>query len=221
MNKNLIFMKDLKYRAICPLCGKAFDSRKGKVLDGKLVCPDCFKDHGQYVTWSVYDGTNQDEDNDGEELDENQHVNKDSEANTKEFEKKQYLNFVPKVWTECYKLPLHLVLYGVYAFDADGSMALSCFNYKYDERGNYMAGERERIKHIIDVINGEKPSDFEPEWELDENETCQINYKGEFQFLVRGWGHLTGCGGLNLPEELAAEMQDGFINYILDRLNGR
>ena len=199
-------MKDLKYRAICPLCGKAFDCREGGLLDGSLVCPDCFKDHMQYTTWCGCDGSNQDEDN---------------ETNAKELEKKQYPNFVPKDWTECYKLPLHLALYGIYAFDADGGMALSSFNYKYDERGNYMAGEQERIKHIVDIINGEKSSDFEPEWELDENETCQINYKGEFQFLVRGWGHLTGCGGLNLPAELAAEMQDGFINYILDRLNGR
>lgn len=198
-------MKDLKYRAICPLCGKVFDSREGELLDGSLVCPDCLKDYRQYTIWGGYGGSNQDEDN---------------ETNAKELEKKQYPNFVPKDWTECYKLPLHLVLYGCYAFDADGDMALSCFNYKYDERGNYMAGEEERIKHIVDIINGEKPSDFEPEWELDENETCQINYKGEFQFLVRGWGHLTGCGGLNLPGELAAEMQDGFINYILDRLNG-
>lgn len=198
-------MKDLKYRAICPLCGKVFDSREGELLDGKLVCPDCFKDYRQYTIWGGYGGSNQDEDN---------------ETNAKELEKKQYPNFVPKDWTECYKLPLHLALYNIYAFDADGGMALSCFNYKYDERGNYMAGEPERIKHIVDIINGEKPSDFEPEWELDENETCQINYKGEFQFLVRGWGHLTGCGGLNLPGELAAEMQDGFINYILDRLNG-
>lgn len=198
-------MKDLKYRAICPLCGKAFDSREGELLDESLVCPDCFKDYRHYTIWNGCDGSNQDEDN---------------ETNAKELEKKQYPNFVPKDWTECYKLPLHLVLYGCYAFDADGDMALSCFNYKYDERGNYMAGEEERIKHIVDIINGEKPSDFEPEWELDENETCQINYKGEFQFLVRGWGHLTGCGGLNLPAELAAEMQDGFINYILDRLNG-
>ena len=198
-------MKDLKYRAICPLCGKVFDCREGELLDGKLVCPDCFKDYRQYTIWGGYGGSNQDEDN---------------ETNAKELEKKQYPNFVPKDWTECYKLPLHLALYGIYAFDADGGMALSCFNYKYDERGNYMVGEPERIKHIVDIINGEKPSDFEPEWELDENETCQINYKGEFQFLVRGWGHLTGCGGLNLPGELAAEMQDGFINYILDRLNG-
>ena len=201
--------KELKYRVICPLCGKSFDSRDGKLSpDGKVVCHECYEHFGfaTYI-WTAYEGYNAD--------------NADKQPEAEDFEKNQYPNFVPKDWTECYKLPLHLALYGIYAFDADGGMALSSFNYKYDERGNYMAGEQERIKHIVDIINGEKSSDFEPEWELDENETCQINYKGEFQFLVRGWGHLTGCGGLNLPAELAAEMQDGFINYILDRLNGR
>lgn len=201
--------KELKYRVICPLCGKSFDSRDGKLSpDGKVVCHECYEHFGfaTYI-WTDYEGYNAD--------------NADKQPEAEDFEKNQYPNFVPKDWTECYKLPLHLALYGIYAFDADGGMALSSFNYKYDERGNYMAGEQERIKHIVDIINGEKSSDFEPEWELDENETCQINYKGEFQFLVRGWGHLTGCGGLNLPAELAAEMQDGFINYILDRLNGR
>lgn len=64
-------------------------------------------------------------------------------------------------------------------------------------------------------------SDFEPEWDISNDEPYKITYKGKQQFLVRGWRHLTGCGGLNLPEKLASEMQDGFIDYILDRLNGK
>lgn len=200
-----IWKGKLKYRVICPLCGKAFDSREGELLDGKLVCPDCFKDCGQYVTWSAYNGSNQD---------------KNNEANTKELEKKQYPEFVPKNWTDCYKMPLHLDKYGVFAWDAEGNMALSDFNYKYDERGNFLPGEWERIKHIIDVINGNCPSDFNSEWKLSDIESCAINYNGEYQFLVRGWGHLTGCGGLNLPEDLAAKIQDEFIDYIINRLNG-
>lgn len=193
--------KDLKHRAVCPLCGKPFDSRKGKLSsDGKLVCHECYEHFGfaTYIDWG----------------DEEEEV-------VEKPEKKQYPEFVPKDWTECYKLPLHLDDYCVYAWDADGGMALSCFNLKYDERGNYLPGEPEKIKHIIDVINGDCPSDFESEWKLSNDEPCSITYKGEDQFLVRGWGHLTGCGGLNLPVELASEMQDGFMNYILDRLNGR
>ena len=40
MSKN----KELRYRVICPLCGKAFDSRvEGKLLfvDNCLYCNDC------------------------------------------------------------------------------------------------------------------------------------------------------------------------------------
>lgn len=192
--------KDLKYRAVCPLCGKPFDSRDGKLIpDGKVVCGECYEHFGfsTFMDWG------------------------DEEEVVEKPEKKQYPEFVPKDWTECYKLPLHLDDYCVYAWDAESGTALSNFNLKYDAKGNFLPGETERIKHIIDVINGDCPSDFEPEWNLSNDEPCEITYKGEYQFLVRGWGHLTGCGGLNLPEELAAKMQDGFINYIIDKLNSR
>lgn len=201
--------KELKYRVICPLCGKPFDRRNGKLSpDGKVVCHECYEHFGfaTYI-WTTDEGYNADK--------------ADKQSEVDEPKKKQYPEFVPKDWTECYKLPLHLDNYCVYAWDAESGMALSCFNLKYDEKGNYLPGEPERIKHIIDVINGDCSSDFEPEWKLSDDEPCKITYKGEHQFLVRGWGHLTGCGGLNLPVKLASEMQDGFMNYILDRLNGR
>ena len=195
--------KELKYRVICPLCSKSFDSRDGKLSpDGKVVCQECY-DHfgfGTYMVW-VAD------------------YPEDEMTEKKQY--KQYPEFVPKDWSECYKLPLHLDDYCVYAWDAENGMALSNFNLKYDEEGNYLHGEQERIKHIIDVINGDCSSDFEPEWDISNDEPCKITYKGKQQFLVRGWGHLTGCGGLNLPEKLASEMQDGFIDYILGRLNGK
>lgn len=205
--------KDLKYRAICPICNRAFNSKFGNIVDGKLVCPICFTKYShydEYLSWGDVDN----------ELMPKINV-EDSELNKEEYKKQQYPEFVPKDWRDCYKLPLHLDKYCVYAWDADDGMALSDFNFKYDENGNYLSGERERIKHVIDVINGNCPSDFEPEWKLSDDEPCAITYKGEYEFLVRGWGHLTGCGGLNLPEELAAKIQDEFINYILYRLNGR
>lgn len=200
-----IWKGKLEYRTICLLCGKAFDSREGKLLNRKLVCPDCFKDYGQYTTWCVWDGSNQDEDN---------------KANIKELKKKQHPEFVPKDWTDCYKMPLYLDKFGVFAWDAEGNMALSGFNYKYDERGYLIPGERERIKHIIDVINGDCPSDFNPGWKRADIMSCAIDYNEEYQFLVRGWGRLTGCGGLSLPISLAVKIQNEFIDYIINRLNG-
>lgn len=202
--------KNLKYRVICPLCNRAFNSKFGKLVGEKLVCPLCSKHiyYNESFSWE------------GDEWFPMM-TQIDYEEDEKEYKKSQYPEFVPKNWTECYKLPLHVDKYCVYAFDADGGMALSSFNLKYDEKGNFLPGETERIKHIIDVINGDCSSDFEHEWKLSDDEPCEITYKGERQFLVRGWGHLTGCGGLNLPEELAVKMQDGFIDYILDKLNGK
>ena len=137
----------------------------------------------------------------------------------KAIRKRQYPNFVPNNWTECYRLPLHLDDYGSYAWDVDGNMALSAFNLVYDEHGDLATGEEQRIAHIIDIINGECPTDYEAKWTTGDDVT-EIYYDGKFQFLVRGWGHLTGCGGLNLPEDLAEKIQDGFIEYILGKLNG-
>ena len=130
--------------------------------------------------------------------------------------RKQYS--VPSNWTECYRLPLHLDDC-MYAWDANGNMALSSFDLVYDENGDFASGEKERINHIIDIINGECPTDYETKRTVGDDVT-EIYYKGKFQFLVRGWGYLTGCGGLNLPEDLATKMQDGFIAYILGKLNG-
>ena len=136
----------------------------------------------------------------------------------KTIRKRQYS--VPSSWTECYKLPLYLSDYCMYVWDADENMALSAFNLVYDENGDFAPGEKERINHIIDIINGECPTDYEAKWTAGDDVT-EIYYDGKFQFLVRGWGHLTGCGGLNLPKDLAAKMQDGFIAYILNKLNGK
>ena len=206
--------KDLRYRAICPICKKPFDSRYGNIINGKVICSICYMKnthYNEYLPWG-----------DNKEFPMMSYINvEDSEISKKEYKKQQYPEFVPKDWSECYKLPLHLDKYCTYAWDAGIGIALSSFNIKFDEDGNYLPGEQERIKHIIDVINGVCLSDFESEWKLSDDETCAITYKGEYQFLVRGWGYLTGCGGLNLPEELAAKMQDGFINYIIDKLNGR
>jgi hypothetical protein len=36
---------------------------------------------------------------------------------------------------------------------------------------------------------------------------------------VRGWGYLTGIGGLHLPQEEAIKIQDEFGDYIVEQLN--
>lgn len=45
--------KELKYRAICPFCNKAFDMREGKVhpTTGQLVCEVCYKERTKFATY--------------------------------------------------------------------------------------------------------------------------------------------------------------------------
>ena len=40
--------KDLKYHAVCPQCNKGFDCRKGVMVWGALICPDCEKKMRKY-----------------------------------------------------------------------------------------------------------------------------------------------------------------------------
>ena len=39
-------------------------------------------------------------------------------------------------------------------------------------------------------------------------------------FRIRGWGMLTGVGGYNLDAEIAAQVQDDFMEYCINQLNG-
>ena len=41
-------MNNLKYRTICPICNRVFNSKFGDLLDGKIVCPMCFTKHNNY-----------------------------------------------------------------------------------------------------------------------------------------------------------------------------
>ncbi len=114
-------------------------------------------------------------------------------------------------WEDVWELPLHLDECDTYAFAKNGTMALT-----------FEANTKEEIleaRKIVAIINGEAESDREHEYV--HNGYADIYRDAEsFVFSVRGWGHLTGTGGLRLPEKGASRIQDDFIAYILKRLNG-
>lgn len=45
-----------------------------------------------------------------------------------------------------------------------------------------------------------------------------IYYKDKVFIVTRGWGYLTGTGGLHLKEEDAIKIQDDFAAYIVEQL---
>lgn len=110
-------------------------------------------------------------------------------------------------WEDVYQLPLHPDKHGSYAWSKNGTMSLM-FEYEYmDCLG----------KKVIKCINGERESDSKGRWYKD---GVDFFLDGKYIFCVRGWGHLTGTGAMNLPLKSAERIQDGFIEYCFKRLNG-
>lgn len=44
---------DIKYRALCPKCHNAFDTRTGYKYNGRLICKEC-KDELNFTTLEDY-----------------------------------------------------------------------------------------------------------------------------------------------------------------------
>ena len=114
-------------------------------------------------------------------------------------------------WRDIWKFPLEESGYTDYVHSSNGVLALSHFRTEW-------IFDDVTISKIVSIINGKINSDFHPEWKA---EGCEILYQGVYAFSVRGWGYLTGIGGLNLSIDVAEKVQDEFISYILNKLNGK
>lgn len=74
------------------------------------------------------------------------------------------------------------------------------------------------VDDIITVLNGgevkEKYTDLSTKY------GCDLYWNGKEVGYFRGWGHLTGTGGLHLSESKATAIQDEMINYVMRQLCG-
>lgn len=98
---------------------------------------------------------------------------------------------------------------GVYIYDAHNQMCLmagDCDNYPI-----------EMLRAVCDILNGTKTSKGNAGVSAD---GINIYLNGDLLLVVRGWGHLTGCGGLHLDEEEAAKIQDDFAQHVVNCLRG-
>lgn len=79
----------------------------------------------------------------------------------------------------------------------------------------------EKQQELIDMLNGTKQHQFKYKFYREGIEIHSENpiFKGEPVLLIRGWGYLTGIGGLHLPQEEAIKIQDEFGDYIVEQLN--
>lgn len=98
---------------------------------------------------------------------------------------------------------------GAFIFSANGVMSLmaaDCWNYP-----------DEMMARIATILNGESKPKGNPRIGLNDMEIC-IN--GDPLLTIRGWGYLTGAGGLNLSIEEAEKIQSDFAHWVVDRLQG-
>ena len=106
-------------------------------------------------------------------------------------------------WEEVYKLPLVYDGYN-YAWSNNDNMALM-FEFGLSN---------EDCQRIVNILNDKAEGNIENLT----HDAHEFFADGQYIFCVRGWGFLTGIGGLNLSQEKAAELQDGFINFIYEKL---
>jgi len=90
---------------------------------------------------------------------------------------------------------------------------------------NYLGGGYDLYTRIIALLNGEEAEPFK-----------MVESKGDYisvseiengpttllpVLMVRGWGHLTGCGALHLPAEEAKRIQMELVDYAVQKLQGK
>ena len=80
--------------------------------------------------------------------------------------------------------------------------------------GNY---PEEMLKVVCEILNGTRASKGNPGVTAD---GIDIYLNGDLLLVVRGWGYLTGTGGLNLGEKEAAKIQDDFAQHVVNCLRG-
>lgn len=97
--------------------------------------------------------------------------------------------------------------WGIKIMTSDNRMAMDlCASVKDSE---------EFLQMICDILNGDSYK----------RSKTAVTYKSPYIyfddnkiFLVRGWGYLTGCGGLRLNPELASKIQDKFADWVTKTL---
>ena len=129
------------------------------------------------------------------------------------------------VFKEIYKLPLKYVEACPFMIlTADDQRAL---DFEWPAWPTYEKGlgiDGKSIHDIIAKLNGDNSIILENYYNFSYNngEIWAFSTKAKKKkhiMLIRGWGHLTGTGGLHLKDEDAAKIQDDFGQYIVNILN--
>ena len=82
---------------------------------------------------------------------------------------------------------------------------------------DWLTSNEDLKSEVLDVLNGTKEK-LSKSYSVT-YECGLIKLDNKSLLRVRGWGYLTGIGGLGLNNELAARFMDEFGNYIKEKLS--
>lgn len=106
---------------------------------------------------------------------------------------------------EIYKSPFH----DFFGIGVETKEGVQCFDWMVK-----MPQESKQL--ILDILNSR--TDKSVKREIKYSPSGQVTIDGINVILIRGWGHLTGRGALNLSPEEAAKIQDDFGEWIVKKL---
>lgn len=100
-------------------------------------------------------------------------------------------------------------------FISDGNFIWSSNDVMSLMLADHFSNEEEVLSELAKILNGEDKPTKARKYEYNAPE---ILHNGEPLFVVRGWGHLTGSGAMNLEPEVAAKIQDEFAQWVIEKL---
>lgn len=100
-------------------------------------------------------------------------------------------------------------------FKSDGVFIWSSYNVMSLMNASNYDNSDEMMNKLADILNGKQPPGSSREYAYN---APGILLDGKTLLVVRGWGHLTGIGGLNLNPKEAADIQDQFAHWVISKL---
>lgn len=120
-----------------------------------------------------------------------------------------------KTFKDVYQMPLvfdYMDGWNSWVYDSKGNFV---FQWEFDVMQN---------KDFVDNVMGAFNGTYKPQTQgMFYHENGQIFIKTQVPhrhiITIRGWGNLTGVGGMNLPQDEAANIQDTFAEHLVSILN--
>lgn len=102
-------------------------------------------------------------------------------------------------------------------FKSDGVFIWSSENVMCLMNASDYDNSDEMMNKLAGILNGAETPAAARDYTYNAPE---ILLDGKTLLVVRGWGHLTGIGGLNLDPKEAADIQDQFAHWVISKLQG-